>query len=189
MELPEDRMPEAEVSLRLAFYLLNHPKSNGNAIVAIDGAQIRVHGENVFPISNFLETNGWKMEKQKGKNQWQGQYKNSDKTLVVSAQSGVGDVVATIGTRRIRAESKQGPLILKKGSPEYPLMREAIGQLMTIEEVGPDDCLIVAVPLTKKFRSLSNQWRERPLMKASEITFALVGRNGTVGGLPAFLQY
>ncbi|WP_417379487.1 hypothetical protein [Gimesia sp.] len=189
MKLPEDRMPEAEVSLRLAFYLLDHPKSNGNALVAIDGAQIRVHGEDIFPISIFLETNGWEMEKQKGKNQWQGQYRNSDKTLVVSAQSGVGDVVATIGTRRIRAESKKGPLIPKKGSPEYPLMREAIGQLMTIEEVGPDDCLMVAVPLSEKFRRLSDQCSERPLIKTSKITFALVGRNGTVEGLSDFLQY
>ena len=189
MKLTKERMPEAEVTLRLAFYLLDHPKSNGNAMVAIDGAQVRVHGEDVFPISNFLEINGWKMEKQKGKNQWQGQYRNSNKTLVVSAQSGVGDVVATIGARRIRAESKKGPLIPQKGSPEYPLMREAIGQLMTIEEISPYDCLIVAVPLSEKFRRLSDQWSERPLMKASEITFALVGRNGTVEGLPDFLQY
>lgn len=52
--LPEDRMPEAEVSLRLAFYLLALPDCHGTAEVAIDGAQIRVHGEQVFPIAAFL---------------------------------------------------------------------------------------------------------------------------------------
>ena len=41
--LPLDRMPEAEVSLRLAFYLLDLSGNPGAAKVAIDGAQIKVH--------------------------------------------------------------------------------------------------------------------------------------------------
>ena len=37
--LPPDRMPEAEVSLRLAFYLLQRAAPDAIAKVAIDGAQ------------------------------------------------------------------------------------------------------------------------------------------------------
>ena len=42
MNLPDDRMSEAEVSLRLAFQLLTYPLSHGRAVVAIDGAQVSV---------------------------------------------------------------------------------------------------------------------------------------------------
>jgi hypothetical protein len=35
--LPQDRMPEAEVSLRLAFHLLSLPGAQGDALVAIVG--------------------------------------------------------------------------------------------------------------------------------------------------------
>ena len=42
--LPSNRMPEAEVSLRLAFYLLGLPESGPTATVGIDGAHIKVHG-------------------------------------------------------------------------------------------------------------------------------------------------
>ena len=52
-------MPEAEVTLRLAFHLLALPNSSKTATVAIDGAQIRVHGDSVFPIDEFLEDEGW----------------------------------------------------------------------------------------------------------------------------------
>ena len=57
--LPKDRMAEAEVSLRLAFYLLALPGSDGLARVAIDGAQVKVGKHQVFPIVGFLRGVGW----------------------------------------------------------------------------------------------------------------------------------
>lgn len=187
MDLPNDKMAEAEVSLRLAFHLLTLPASSGNATVAIDGAQVRVHGEEIFPMSSFLSANGWGMAKQSGKNDWQGCYAKGGLSLVVTAQSGSGDVVAEIGDRRVRAESKKGNLVRKKGSPEYPLLREAIGQLMTIEQVETNDTLVVAVPQSETFRSLASRWRSCPLMEEADIHFALIGRNGNVEGLPSYL--
>jgi hypothetical protein len=181
-------MSEAEVSLRLAFHLLSYPASTNKCVVAIDGAQVQVHGEEVFPLLEFITSNGWVMAAQSGKNAWQGQYKKAGQSLLITAQSGKGDVVATIGSRRVRAESKKGPLVRKKGSPEYPLMREAIGQLMTVEEVETNDVLVVAIPQTEAFRNLASRWRERPLLEATDIHFALVGRDGSVEGLPGFLR-
>ena len=187
MVLPETSMSEAEVSLRLAFHLLKCRDSNGRVDVAIDGAQVFVHGKEVFPISEFIRFHGWEMAEQMGKNGWQGRYQQGSQTLCVTAQSGVGDVVAEVGSRRVRAECKKGPLIGKKGNPEYPLMREAIGQLMTIKLVETSDVLVVAVPQSTMFRSLAERWRERPLIKQVDIYFALVGRDGSVDGLPDFL--
>lgn len=182
--LPQDRMPEAEVSLRLAFHLLALEGSHKSAMVAIDGAQIRVHDSAVFPIAAFLDDQGWTQITQRGKNAWQGVYEQNGCTLTVSSQSGIGDVVAEIDNRQIRAESKKGPLIKKSGNPEYRLIREAIGQLMTVETVDERDILAVAVPLTKQFRSLAERWRARPLIARAGLHIVLVGRDGSVEGLP-----
>ena len=72
--LPEDRMPEAEVSLLLAFYLLEHPDSSGLAEVTIDGAQVMVGENRIFPIADFLSGRGWTQVEQRGRNDWQGSY-------------------------------------------------------------------------------------------------------------------
>lgn len=184
MLLSETTMSEAEVSLRLAFHLLSCPIAAGTAVVAIDGAQARVHGQEVFPITEFLVSQGWEMSEQMGKNSWQGRYQRGPQTLKVTAQSGRGDVVAEVDVRRIRAECKKGPVIRKPGNPEYPLLREAIGQLMTVEQVEPNDVLVVAVPQTTIFRNLVERWRGRPMLHRTGIFFALVGRDGSVEGLP-----
>lgn len=182
-KLPTDRMPEAEVALRLAFHLLEHPASAGKASVALDGAQIRVHGKQVFPVEAFLQELGWKQVTQAGKNPWQGTYQLDDSRLVVHASSGVGDVVARVGRVRVRAECKKGPLIRKPGSQEYPVLHEAIGQVITVESVAQDDVLAVAVPFTNRFSDLASRWRNTPLVIKAGIRLVLVGRDGAVDGL------
>ena len=52
--LPKHRVSQAEVSLRLAFYLLDLPGSDGVARVGIDGAQVRVGRRLVAPIVDPL---------------------------------------------------------------------------------------------------------------------------------------
>ncbi len=183
LQLPVDRMSEAEVALRLAFHLLGLHGSSGEALVAIDGAQVVAHGAEVFPLADFLRTEGWSQVQQSGKNSWQGIYEKSATRIDVRSQSGVGDVVCTVLGRRYRAECKKGPLLKKKGSPEYPLIREALGQLLTVEAVRDDDVLMVAVPRTDQFDSLASAWRDRPLIRKTGIKLVLVGRDGSVAGL------
>jgi hypothetical protein len=181
--LPADRMPEAEVSLRLAFHLLSMPEAEGTAEVAIDGAQIRVGRREVFPIAAFLQVEGWALVEQKGKNPWQGWYERPGQRLWIHSRSGVGDVVARVGGKRFRAECKGGPLIKKRGSQEYPKLRGALGQVMTVEEVDGHDVLAVAVPWTEKFGELAERWRRAPLVVRSGVLIVLVGRDGEVVGL------
>ena len=182
-DLPKDRMPEAEVSLRLAFHLLALAGSQGVARVAIDGAQIRVHGAEVFPIAAFLADAGWEQIAQEGKNAWQGWYGRHGQRLNIHARSGVGDVVVTVGSKRIRAECKGGPLIKKRGSREYPILRGALGQALTVEQVEANDLLVVGVPRTPRFHRLADRWRQAPLVVRSGIQIVLVGRGGVVEGL------
>lgn len=181
--LPSDQMAEAEVSLRLAFHLLDHPGGCCTATVSVDGAHVECHGATVFPIRMFLRHHGWEQTGQDGLRDWRGRYDRNGKVLVVTTQSGIGDVTATVGNRTIRAECKKGPLRKKPGSPEYPLVREAIGQLMTVDIVGENDLLVVAVPRTEAFRSLRTRWQGRPLVARTGIQIVLVGRDGTVEGL------
>ncbi len=175
----EDRMPEAEVALRIAFALLSHADRDGRVEVAIDGAQVRLPGREIFPIATFLVTHGWIQISQAGANAWQGEYERGGQRMRVHARSGVGDVVAGVGPLRVLVECKGGPLQRRRGNPEYPILREALGQLMTLEQVNVDnDRLVVAVPDGSGFRRLVETWQDRPLIRQARIQLVLVGQDG-----------
>jgi len=181
--LPKSRMAEAEVSLRLAFYLLDLPGSDGVARVAIDGAQVKVGKRRVFPIVDFFRDTGWVQEEQIGSRGWQGRYVKDGQTLIIHSRPGVGDVVVGVGKKRIRAECKGGPLVKKPGSREYRKLREALGQAITVDQVHPNDVLMVAIPRTAAFSRLARRWRRAPLVAGAGIQIVLVGRDGMVEGL------
>jgi hypothetical protein len=178
-------MPEAEVSLRLALYLLRQGRTQGDVLVAIDGAQVQTRGTVHFPMEAFLEHEG--LVPAQGATGWRSRYTvpGCEYALVIHSQPGQGDVVAPLTNGSLlRAESKKGPLIRKKSSPEYPLLREALGQLLTVAEAGEDDLLAVAVPSAPKFRELTERWTGAPLVSRLGLRFLLVARDGTVSGLP-----
>lgn len=181
--LPADRMPEAEVTLRLAIALIASGKAIGAVKVSIDGAQIKTKNKVHFEIVDFLASLGWSSKLSDAR--WQVEYTNNaySNSILVHSNLGEGDLVADlINGHQLRVESKKGPLTRSKSSPEYPLIREALGQLMTVEYAGPRDILAVAVPKTDKFESLAAQWRERPLIKKAGIYILTVGRDNSVEG-------
>jgi hypothetical protein len=178
------RMTEAEVSLRLAFHLLIQPGAVPSITVCLDRHHVLSGGKVIFPVHSFLSSEGWVMTAKSAGNEWLGTYAKNDNELIVSPDSRGGDVVARIGKKQIRAECKKGFLQRKPGNPENRLIHEAIGQLMTVEEASPDDVLIVAVPLSAPHRS-KVVWQSRPLMRQARISIVLVGRDGTVEGMPS----
>ena len=74
--LPSDRMPEAEVALRLAAFLLSLPRSGSIASVAIDRASLTVRNLIVLDIGRFMTGAGWEQVKQPqvSRNTWTGTY-------------------------------------------------------------------------------------------------------------------
>jgi hypothetical protein len=189
MKLDENRMAEAEVSINLALYLIQNDFVISDVRVAIDGAQVETSENIIFPIEDFMEKNNCQLiKKQSG---WRGTYSvnNATYNIEIHSSSGTGDVVAKLTNGSyLRVESKKGPLTNSKSSKEYPLMREAIGQLMTIEEYSDSDKLAVAIPNTPKFKSLSKKWIKAPLISKIGFHFLLVDRNGSVEGIEDILH-
>jgi hypothetical protein len=177
-------MPEAETSLRLAFFLLQKRLADF-VEVAIDGAQVKTLEKVHFQIREFLvESQCVACEPSNGG--WSGTYLHtpSGGKIRIHSTAGLGDVVAQLADgRTFRAESKKGTLVPSTSSQEYPLLREALGQLLTISEVGETDVLAVAVPHSTKFAELAERWRNAPLVRRADIKILTVERNNEVHGL------
>lgn len=184
MNLTPERMSEAEVALLLAEFLLALPGAANEVSVAIDGAGVKVGSAQVFPIAAFLEARTWQQTSQKGRNTWTGTYSRKGKTLQLHSRPGVGDVVINWRDRRVIAECKKGPLIQKKGSPERVHLAAALGQALLCK-VGDRDLAVAAVPDSPAFRSLAEEWRNRPLFKKTGIAICLIARSGAVSGFPS----
>jgi hypothetical protein len=182
--LPSDRMPEAEVALRLAEFILSLPGSGVMASVGLDRPSIKVGDAVVFDIGRFMASTGWEpiKEPQVGRNAWTGAYRRGDKTIRVHSRPGEGDVVATIDGRRIVAECTKGPLVHKPGRAEHSLLTTALGRALLFD-VAADGIVVAAVPDTPVFRKLAEVWRERPLVRWAGIRIVLVARDGEVSGL------
>ena len=176
-------MSEAEVSLRLAFHLLRNGIATSDVEVAIDGAQIRTLNNLHFPLAEFLEQN--KCLSCAPSAGWSGAYSlGCHHHMIIHSSPGKGDVVAQIKPGLVlRVESKKGTLQRSRSSAEYRLLREALGQLVTIDAVGEHDILAVAVPKSEKFEGLAKRWRDAPLIRKLGIRILTVSRDGSVSGL------
>lgn len=67
-----------------------------------------------------------------------------------------------------------------KSGLEYPLMREAIGQLMTVGELGGNIVPVVPVPYSEKTYSLAKKWSEYSQIKRLGLKFYLVEADGNM---------
>ena len=138
-----------------------------------------------FDLAGFMGQEGW--SKQAAGTAWQCHWLHPVKRVGIRIHSspGRGDVVANLKSGHIfRAECKKGPLARSKSSQEYPLLREALGQLLTIGEVSDRDILAVAVPYSVKFNELAERWRRAPLIKRFGIHILTVDSSGSVLGFP-----
>jgi len=176
------RMPEAEVSLRLALWLIGRGLAKKRVEVALDGAQIQTGSTQHFDPRRFLSSVGWSPDDSKN---WRTVYRPpaGEAEIRVHSNPGRGDVVAALESgQTLRAECKKGPLSRSRSSQEYPLIREALGQLLTVAEVSDRDILAVAVPHSEKFAELAQRWRDAPLIKRFGIRIITVDVRGGVHG-------
>lgn len=174
-------MQEAEVSLRIALYFIRNKFTHKDVTVSLDGAHIKTGDTIHFNIFSFLRDQDCK--KISGPvDSWQGIYEVAGcaPRIVISSTPGVGDVnVYTVGGDHLFIECKKG----KEGNRsnnEYPLMREAIGQLMTGCQTTDNMVPVVAVPYTSKSHELANKWSQLKQIQSIGIKFMLVHPTGNI---------
>lgn len=179
-----ERMSEAEVSLRLTHHLVAAGLAQSRVIVALDGAQVRLEKNEHFAVTAFLSTLGWIQVE--GSTHWRCTYRQTQGKgeIEIHSRSGCGDVTCTLASGvQLIVEVKKGTLSNSKSSSEYPLLREALGQLLTLEAIPTGALLAVAVPHSPKFVSLAERWRVAPLIAQAGIRILTVARSGEVCGM------
>lgn len=177
------KMSEAEVSLLLAIYLIKSNKATSEVRVALDGAQVKIKDNHHFNVVEFMRAHGWGQEQVTER--WQCKYVNPKhrQPIVIHSQSGQGDVTAELASgQSLLVESKKGTLGKSKSGGEYPLIREALGQILTLESIPNNAMLAVAVPHGDRFLTLTERWRKAPLLLRTGIRLLTVSPTGEVNG-------
>ena len=181
-EVKKEKLPEAEVSLRIALYYIKNKLTDSNVSVSIDGAHVKTGNQIHFNIQQFMrEIGATQIVGEAGK--WQGTYSLPDTEikLLLHSKPGNGDVIIhLINGKTLLIESKKGGFNSSKGNPEYPLMREAIGQLVTGGPLIDKVILAVAVPYSEKSYDLATRWSKYPQIQMLGIKFLLVNKEGNI---------
>lgn len=173
-------MTEAEVILRLAMYYIKNELTEDHVNVSIDGAHVKTGNTVHLDIFAFLKKEGL-LKIDAEPERWQGEYaiEGFDSHVIISSTPGIGDVnIILCDGCIIHAECKKGKN--DKRGQEYPLMREAIGQLMTGCDFTEGVIPMVAVPYTNKSKQLAERWSALTQIKNLGIKFALISENGEV---------
>ena len=174
-------MQEAEVSLSVALYYIKNRLTDENVRVSLDGAHIKIKDTIYFDIYGFLNKNSCR--KVDGiADSWHGVYEveGYQPKLIISSMPGIGDVnIVTLDGKRIYVESKKGK-DKNRSNSEYPLMREAIGQLMTGCQLDERLIPVVAVPYSEKSYELAHRWSRFKQIQMVGIKFMLVQTDGNV---------
>lgn len=174
-------MTEAEVILQLALYYIKNNLTQENVTVSIDGAHVKTNNKIHFDIFGFLQSVGLRKINDREPQRWQGEYTldGYDSRIIITSKSGKGDVRVTLTNGEVVfAECKKGKT--NRSGREYPLMREAIGQLMTSQALSKNCIPLVAVPNTNKARALAERWSKFDQIKQLGIRFALLDENGEI---------
>ena len=168
------KLKEPEVCLRIAMHYIKKGLTEETVFISLDGAHIKTKDTIHFNVFQFLKENG--MEKVDGNlERWQGEYHISGylPRINISSMPGIGDVNIILPTgKKLRIECKKGKE--NKSGQEYPLMREAIGQLMTGCPDCPDVIPVVAVPYSAKSEELAQKWSRSKRIQSAGICFILV---------------
>jgi len=176
-------MPEAEVALRLAFWLLDRADQKAHADIAIDGAHVRIKAHQqggqrieertVFDIRSFLDEN--QCVSNSLKDEWRGSYIRKDRSFSIRSAPGF-DVQVKCGCRDIKAECKGGPLKPVKGKSATAILASAIGQAIVSGSNGDSEELWVAVPDSPLFEKAGARINKSRAFSKTGIKIALVGR-------------
>lgn len=167
-----DAMTEANVAICLAMHLGALPE-HVEVDVELTPAQLK----NV-EIFRLLNERFWKettAESAKIK-----EFQQGTNSIRLRSQRGGGDVVAIVGTQKIRVECC--------GETRSSLQK-AIGQLVLTAKCDEDGLFGVAVPEVRAFAKLHEQWRDLALVDRLHLHLISVNADGAVEGVPDSLLW
>ena len=180
-----ESMPEAEVTLRLAFWLLDRAGRKSHADIAIDGAAVRIAAyeqagrrikeRTVFDIRSFLAANEYHPENLK--HEWRGSYSRKGQSLTIKAVRGF-DVQVRGDGKDMKAECKGGPLQPVKGRRPAAILARAIWQVIVSDSNAQSAELWVAVPDSPTFENAGKRIIKSRAFANTGIRIALVGKTG-----------
>jgi hypothetical protein len=180
-----ESMPEAEVTLRLAFWLLDRADHKSHADIAIDGANVRIAAHEqagrwieertVFDTRSFLALN--ECHPASLKDEWRGTYSRKGLTLEVKSVPGF-DVQIRCDGKDIKAECKGGPLQPVKGRSVAAIFASAIGQTIVSGSNAQSEELWVAVPDSPTFENVGRRIIRSRAFAKTGIRIVLVGKTG-----------
>jgi hypothetical protein len=183
----ENFMPEALVTLHLAFWLLDQATQDSHVDVAIDGAHVRiiaheaagrtVKEQTIFPIKDFLVSKGCRAHTLK--DEWRGTYGWKGHTLCICSTQGF-DVQGSLNGQIIKAECKGGPLFPSKGKSVSAILAGAIGQAVISDSIMADDAIWIAVPDAPNFERVGTRIASTQMLQQTRIRIVLVNSQGGV---------
>ena len=133
LELSEKSMPEAEVTLRLVFWLFDHIGQPCDAKIAIDGAHVRIKDKCIFRIVRFLKFHSCCPDGEV-RDGWKGKHTRNGSCFEIKAGHGF-DIQVKVAGSWIKVECKGGPLKPRKGKSPNAILSEAIGQVVGARDV------------------------------------------------------
>ena len=164
----------------MALYYIKNGLTDRDVIVSLDGAHVKTGDKMNFDIWSFLNENGF-VKCAGDTDKWQGTYgiDGLKPHIIISSKPGEGDVVVWLEDgKKLFVESKKSGS--SKSGQAYPLMREAIGQLMTGRELTENIVPAVAVPYSEKSVELATRWSKYSQVKQIGIRFVLVKADGDI---------
>jgi hypothetical protein len=180
----DELMPEAEVTLRLAFWLLGRAGLKSHADIAIDGAHVRIAAHEqagrrieertVCDIQSFLTANNCRP--QDLKHEWRGTYSFEGHSLRIGAVHGF-DVQVSCDGKDIKAECKGG-LLQPRGRSAAAVFVSAIGQVIVSSSSGQSEELWVAVPDSPAFENVGRRILKGRAFANTGTKIALVSQAG-----------
>jgi hypothetical protein len=136
------------------------------------------HGKQ-FDFRAWLSRQGFTLKHPSGTTKYGGLYEDAkDRTIVITAKSGQGDVVAKIGNATLSAECKGGIINTRHSGQSHRLYKglcEAVGQLMAAPSGGRQ---VAVVPHTETTLRLAKRLVGRCALAGIQI--ALVGKRGEI---------
>jgi len=169
----ERHLTEAAVMLAYGLHLLETAPNLKTVEIHPDGE----HGKR-FGIASWLSKGGFTLTEARGKTDYCGRYVNGEKQIVVTCESGKGDVFANTENGTITAECKGG-IVNTRHSGQVSRLRkglcEAVGLLLTRPRTGRQ---FAVVPWTEATFRLAQKMA--PRAKEAGIEISLVKEDGRV---------